>query len=273
MYKQHKLSLAFLTVQGCPPVDHVKIASAAGYDAAGLRLIAPHGLDLAHPVVGNQAHLREIKTVAADLGISFLDGEVFTLLPDTDVQSWLPIIETAAELGMPLMQITCEDGELSRAADNLGRIADEAARLNIAMAIEFMRWRAAATIEDAAQLARASGRNNVGILLDALHLSRSGGTPAAVAALPKQLIFYLQLCDAAAVQPTDDAGRIAEARGGRMMPGEGALWLRELMAVLPPDVAISVETPHKGDTGLSFLERARRGMTATRDFLNSPKTA
>jgi sugar phosphate isomerase/epimerase len=273
MYKQHKLSLAFLTVQGCPPVDHVKIAAAADYDAAGLRLIAPFGLELAHPIVGNPALVREIKTVAADLGISFLDGEVFTLLPDTDVRSWLPIIETAAELGMPLMQITCEDGELSRAADNLGRIADEAARLNIAMAIEFMRWRATATIEDAAQLARASGRSNVGVLLDVLHLSRSGGTPAAVAALPNELILYLQLCDAAAVQPTDDAGRIAEARGGRMMPGEGALWLRELMAVLPPDVAISVETPHKGDTGLSFLERAQRGMTATRAFLSSLKTA
>ena len=273
MYQQHKLSLAFLTVQGCPPVDHVKIAAAAGYDAAGLRLIAPHGLELAHPIVGNPALLREIKAAAADLGVSFLDGEVFTLLPDTDIRSWLPVIETADELGMPLMQITCEDPELSRAADNLGRIADRAALLNIDMAIEFMRWRAAATIEDAARLAKASGRNNVGILLDALHLSRSGGSPAAVAATPKELMLYLQLCDATAIQPTDDAGRIAEARSARMMPGEGALWLRELMAVLAPDVAISVETPHVGDTELSYLVRAQRGMTATRAFLDALKAA
>ncbi len=272
MYQQHKLSLAFLTVQGCPPVEHVRIAAAAGYDAAGLRLIAPHGLALAHPIVGNAVLLREIKSAAVDLGISFLDGEVFTLLPDTDVRNWLPVIETAAELGMPLMQITCEDPELSRAADNLGRIADVAARLNIDMAIEFMRWRAAATIEDAALLAKASGRDNVGILLDALHLSRSGGSPAAVAAVPGDMILYLQLCDAAPVQPTDDAGRIAEGRGGRLMPGQGSLWLRELMAVLPQDVTISVETPHKGDAELSFLERARSGMSATRAFLDSLKT-
>ena len=271
MHDQHKLSLAFLTVQGCPPIDHVKVAAKAGYDAAGLRLMAPHGLELAHSIVGNAALLREINAAAAGLGVSLLDGEVFTLLPDTDVRSWAPVIETAAELAMPFMQITCEDPELSRAADNLGLLADQAARLHIDIAIEFMHWRAAATIEDAAKLAKTSGRGNVGILLDALHLSRSGGSPASVAAIQRELILYLQLCDAASVQPTDDAGRIAEARSARMMPGQGALWLRELMAALRSDIAISVETPHAGDAGLSYLQRAQRAMTATRAFLDGLK--
>jgi len=269
MHGQHLLSLAFLTVQGCPPVEHVKCAAAAGYDAAGLRLIAPHGLALAHPIIGDRPLIREIRTVAADLDISFLDGEVFTLLPDTDVETWLPVIETAGEFGMPIMQITCEDPELSRAADNLARIADAAADHRIKMAIEFMRWRNVATIEDAARLATASGRGNVGILLDALHLSRSGGSPAAVAALPQDLVLYLQLCDAPAEQPADNAACIAEARGARMLPGDGGLWLEELMALLPASIAISVETPHKGDSELGFLEKARKGMTATRAFLDA----
>lgn len=268
MYKDHLLSLAFLTVQGCPPLEHVKCAAAAGYDAAGLRLIAPHGLTLAHPIVGNKPLIREIRSVAADLGVSFLDGEVFTLLPETDVAEWLPVIETAGEFGMPIMQITCEDPELARAGDNLGRIADAAAEHGIKMAIEFMRWRSAATIEDAARLAAASGRGNVGILLDALHLSRSGGSPAAVAALPQDLVLYLQLCDAPAEQPADNASCIAEARGARMLPGDGGLWLKELMQVLPANIAISVETPHKGDSDLSFLEKAQKGMAATRTFLD-----
>lgn len=269
MYDQHLLSLAFLTVQGCPPLEHVQCAAAAGYDAAGLRLIAPHGLALAHPIVGNAPLIRELRTAAADLGISFLDGEVFTLRPESDVAAWLPVIETAGALGMPIMQITCEDGELSRAADNLGRIADAAADHGVKMAIEFMRWRKTATIEDAATLAAACGRGNVGILLDALHLSRSGGSPAAVAALPPESVLYLQLCDAPARPPGDDEGCIAEARGARMLPGDGGLWLAELMRVLPANIAISVETPHKGDSDLGFLERARKGMAATRAFLNS----
>lgn len=268
MYDRHLLSLAYLTVQGCPPVEHVKAAAAAGYDAAGLRLFAPHGLELAHPIIGDKALVREIKTVAADLGISFLDGEVFTLRPDTDVRDWTPVLDLARELAMPLMQVTSEDPDFARAADNLGRAADLAAPLGITIAIEFMRWRATPTIEDAARLARACGRGNVGLLVDALHLSRSGGSPAAVAALPKELMLYVQICDAAATMPSDDAACIAEARGARMLPGEGSLWLAELMALLPPDVAISVETPHRGDAALSFEERARRGMAATRRFLD-----
>lgn len=267
MINRHLTSLAFLTVQGCPPIEHVKAAAAAGYDAAGLRLIAPYGLDLAHPIVGNRALVGELKAVAAGLGVSFFDGEVFTLRPDSDVDSWLPVLETAAEFSMPLMQITSEDHEPGRAADNLGRIADHAARHDIKIAIEFMRWRAAATIEDAARLAKESGRGNAGVLLDALHLSRSGGGPAAVAALPRETVLYLQICDAPALQPADTAACIAEARGARLLPGEGELWLAELMAVLPPDIPISIETPHQGDSRLSFAERAERGMRATRDFL------
>ena len=269
MYKQYPLSLAFLTVQGCPPLEHVKAAAGSGYDMAGLRLIAPHGLELAHPIVGNTSLIREIKTTAADLGISFYDGEVFTLLPQTDVESWLPVIEVAAELGMPVMQITCEDPDLSRAGDRLGRIADAAAQHGMKMAIEFMRWRSTATIQDAARLAAASGRDNVGILLDALHLSRSGGSPADVAALSEGQVLYLQLCDAPARQPPDNAACIAEARTGRMFPGDGGLWLSELMSILPRDITISVETPHKGDSALSFVERADKGMAATRRFLDA----
>jgi sugar phosphate isomerase/epimerase len=269
MYNQHQLSLAYLTVQGCPPLEHVKCAAAAGYDAVGLRLIAPHGLDLPHPILGRRSLIREIQMTAGDLGVSFLDGEVFTLLPETDVEDWLPVIETAAQLRMPLMQITCEDPEFSRAADNLAQIADAASEHGIKMAIEFMRWRAAATIEDAARLAKASGRGNVGILVDALHLSRSGGSPAAVAALPGDLVLYLQLCDAPASHPPDNAACIAEARGGRMMPGEGGLWLKQLMATLDRNVAISVETPHQDDGALTFLEKAQKGITATRFFLDA----
>ncbi|MBZ9605173.1 sugar phosphate isomerase/epimerase family protein [Phyllobacterium chamaecytisi] len=269
MYKQYPLSLAFLTVQACPPLEHVKAAAQSGYDMAGLRLIAPHGLELAHPIVGNTPLIREIKTTAVDLGISFYDGEVFTLLPETDVESWLPVIEAAAEFGMPVMQITCEDHDLSRAGDRLGRIADAAAQHGMKMAIEFMRWRSTATIQDAGRLVAASGRDNVGILLDALHLSRSGGSPADVAALPAGLVLYLQLCDAPARQPLDNAACIAEARTERMFPGDGGLWLNELMSVLPRDITISVETPHKGDSTLSFAERAEKGMAATRRFLDA----
>src|SRR6218665_1183508 len=131
MYRHHPLVLAYLTVFGRPPVKNVGPAAACGYDMASLRLIAPLGLELAHPIVGNAPLIRDLNTAAADAGIRFYDGEVFTLLPDTDVETWLPVIETAAMLQMPVMQITCQDRDLSRAGDNLGRIAEVAAQNGI----------------------------------------------------------------------------------------------------------------------------------------------
>jgi sugar phosphate isomerase/epimerase len=271
MYKQHPLALAFLTVQASP-IDIIKSAAAAGYDAAGLRLSPPVGLDLAHPIVGNKTLIREIKTAVGDLGISLYDGELLTLLPTNDLDTWRAVIDTAAELGIPVVQVHGEDPDFARATDALGQLADLAAGADIKLAIEFMRWRVTATIEDAARLAQEAGRGNVGILLDALHLSRSGGNPRSVAALPQDLVLYLQLCDAPIDQPADDEACIAEARRNRLMPGDGSLWLKELMAVLPADITISIETPHKGDSTFSFAERAEKGMTATRRFLDSIKS-
>lgn len=269
MHNQHPLSLAFLTVQDCTPLELIQTAAASGYDAAGLRLAPPLGLGIAHPIIGNKALIRDLRTAAADHGITLFDGELLTLLPENDHDHWRSVIDTAAELGISVMQVHGEDPDQGRAVDSLGQLADMAAQADMKLAIEFMRWRVTATIEDAARLARASGRGNVGILLDALHLSRSGGSPAAVAELPSDLVLYLQLCDAPAQHPTDDGACVAEARGGRLMPGEGGLWLNELMSVLPRNITISVETPHQGDTALTPAERAEKGIATTRRFLDS----
>ncbi|MBB4000180.1 sugar phosphate isomerase/epimerase family protein [Aureimonas pseudogalii] len=272
MHRAHRLSLAYLTVQGCPPEEQIRVAAAAGYDATSLRLVAPNGVDLAHPILGDAALIRRIKAATANEGISLFDAELLTLLPDTDVRHWAPAIETAAELGMPMMQITSDDADLARAADRLAGIADVAAGYAVTLAIELTRWRAMSTLADAKRLVEAAGRSNVGILIDALHLSRSGGRPDDVRTLDRDRVLYLQLCDAPAEPPASDAACIAEARGGRLMPGEGGLWLDELMSVLGPDITISVETPHAGDAALSFGARAEKAMAATRRFLDAPRS-
>ena len=137
------------------------------------------------------------------------------------------------------------------------------------MAIEFMRWRSTATIQDAARLAAASGRDNVGIFLDALHLVAIRRKSRRRRGFARGSGYVPQLCDAPARQPADNAACIAEARTERMFPGDGGLCLNELMSVLPRDITISVETPHKGDSALSFTERAEKGMAATRRFLDA----
>jgi len=122
------------------------------------------------------------------------------------------------------------------------------------------------TIEAADALVTAAGRSNAGVLVDALHLARSGGNPASVAAVPRERIAYMQLCDGPAKSPPlEDLAR--ESRNDRLPPGHGELWLDELLDALPDNVAISVEVPRSVDAGRSVTERAVSAGAAARAYL------
>jgi sugar phosphate isomerase/epimerase len=106
------------------------------------------------------------------------------------------------------------------------------------------------------------------VLVDALHLRRSGGSPADLAALPPERLPYGQLCDAP-LEPVwpDEQVAIAESRGGRLLPGDGELPLRELIDVLPPGSALSVEAPVAALADRSPAERASRAFAAATRLL------
>ena len=81
-------------------------------------------------------------------------------------------------------------------------------------------------------------RPNAGVLIDNLHLARTGGTVADVAAISPDRLPYLQLCDAPA-EAADEL--VVEALDGRQLLGEGHLPITELVEVLPAHTALSME--------------------------------
>lgn len=111
--------------------------------------------------------------------------------------------------------------------------------------LEFMRWRPVATVQQACAVVTGAGQANSGVLVDALHLFRSGGQVADIAAVDPRLLRAVQLCDAPMLAPAE-ALIIPEAREGRLLPGQGQLPLAALLAALPGDVDISVEVPCAG---------------------------
>lgn len=266
MQTRNLLSLAYLTVDGAAPIDHLEAAAAGGFDAAGLRIVPPSHLAIDYGVIGNPARIREINRARERTGVGVLDIEVFTLNADTDVARWLPALETSAEIGASFVQAVSEDSDTRRAADRFAALCDAAAQFGLRVSLEFMRFRQLRTIEAAHALVTAAGRSNGGVLVDALHLDRSGGTPAAVAALPPARIAYMQLCDAPAEAPRlEDLAH--ESRTARLPPGEGELPLDELFDALPDDIPISVEVPRSIDTGRSAKERAVPAGDAVRAYL------
>jgi sugar phosphate isomerase/epimerase len=266
MSQSRPISLAYLTVDGAGPVEHVEAAAAGGFDAAGLRILSPTHL-ARDTVVGDAALIREIKRACARTGVRLLDAEVATLTSGADRAGFVPMVETAAELGFAFIQLVSEEPDEARAADQLAVLCDLAAGAGLRVAIEFMRFRCLRTMEDAVSLLRRAGRPNAGVLIDALHLSRSGGSPAAVSLLPPELCAFVQICDAPAqAPPIHDLAR--EARTARLYPGDGDLWLEDLLDALPMDLPISVEVPCLAHAGRSAVERARLAGDATRRFLD-----
>ena len=119
VWRSGPLSLAYLTVDGASPVEHVEAASAAGFAAAGLRIQSPSHLPGAQNAVGNAALVRDIRRALAATGVRAMDAEVATLSAGIEPQAYRPLVETAAELGFQLIQVVCEDPDLDRATDRL----------------------------------------------------------------------------------------------------------------------------------------------------------
>jgi sugar phosphate isomerase/epimerase len=260
-----RLSLDYLTVNGATPVEQIEAAAAAGFDSVGLRFLAPTDLVLGYEVVGDRSQIREIVAACWRTGIVPLDVEAFFLDPEPDMDRLLRATEAAAQVGAATLLAVSNDPDRPRAIDRFARLCDAAAEHGLDVALEFMRWCPVPTVEDAVAFVTAADRPNAGVCVDALHLSRSGGTAARLPRLPTAGTF-VQLSDALARLPPPEA-MLDEARHDRRYPGEGELPLDDLLDALPPDVPISVEVPHRATAGQTVLERAERAGAALGRYL------
>ncbi len=243
-----ELSLSHLTVLEVGPPDLITLAAEAGFAATGVRLVSPIPGGIEYPLRPGSPEMKETLRRMADLGVKVFDIEVVRLAPDTDVNAYAPIFEAGAELGAQRVCVNVDDADTARTIDRFAALCDLAARWNLGVDIEFMIWRPVARLADAAAIVTAAGKPNGGILVDALHLSRSGGSPADVASLDPKLL----------------------ARGRRLPPGEGELPLRQLLDALPAGIPLAVEVPMTANApALSPLQRARRVCQATNALLRN----
>ena len=128
--------------------------------------------------------IRQLASACARFGIKALDAEVLCLAPETTEADIEETVRAAAEIGFRYVQTVIEDSNRNRAADTLGTLSLAASRAGIGVALEFMIFRPLATLAEATDLIDRVGSDNVGLIIDILHLYRSGGTPADIAALP-----------------------------------------------------------------------------------------
>lgn len=260
------LSVGWLTLPEAGPVEFIDAAGAAGFVSVGIRLAPPPG-DPQPPIAGNAALLREMEAALRHHGLALHEmGGIWLNGPQPS--SWcLPALEAGARLGAKYaIAVITEPDPAKRLADFVD-LCDAAAPFGIGIAIEFVKYSAVKTIEDAHQLVLDSGRRNASILVDSLHLNRSGGNAESLRRIPPELISIAQLCDAPAQAPADIAGLQHEARRDRLDPGLGGLDLRSFVAAVPPGLTLELEIPCLVGAGLSGKQRLQQTMQRTRDFL------
>ena len=165
-------------------------------------------------------------------GLRLLDLEVIRLQPDRPADDHRPLLEIAAELGATWVLTVLQIPDRSEQVDRLGRLGEIAAELGVLVSLEFMAFTTVRTLADA--LALSAVVPGCRVLVDALHLARTGGSPADVAPHAAAL-SYAQLCDGAATAPGDGspAALAEEARHARLLPGDGVFDLAGLIAAVP----------------------------------------
>ncbi|HUO20950.1 MAG TPA: sugar phosphate isomerase/epimerase [Caulobacteraceae bacterium] len=254
--KRHKpaYSLAQLTALPYAPPDLLALAARTGYQFAGVRVteVTPGGPHW--PLDKDKALLRATKAAIAATGVGVLDFEVFLLGPTTVVADYEPVIAAGAELGVKHLLTQCPDPDRSRAIDHFAQMCDIAARYGLTADLEFPSWMQVGDLGAAAEVVSKAGKANGGILIDPLHLFRSGGSPAQVAALPRNDFNYMQMCDAPAAVPPTLEGLLYTAREARDAPGQGELDLKGLMGAMPPGLVIALEIPNSEEVKIVGYE-------------------
>lgn len=266
MSGKRRISLAHLTVIDADPLQLIDAAAAGGFDSIGLRIVAPMPTDRIVPVIGDASVIRKIERKLGDSAIDILDIEAIWLGPDSDADSYVPAFETGARLGAKHVLVVGNDPDEARVTENVARLCTLAAPFGLKVMLEFIPYCQTGTVEAAHRVVTRAAQPNAGVLVDALHLSRSGGSPADIRRLDPAWLSYCQICDAQPVRPPQHELR-AEARGGRLYPGRGALPLKELLDALPAGIPIGVEAPCAQYANLPPLERGRLCGAATQAFL------
>ncbi|MCF4123782.1 sugar phosphate isomerase/epimerase family protein [Methylobacterium sp. SyP6R] len=259
------LGLAHFTCIGVPPVDLVRLAARTGCASVGLRLHpAFPGAPFYELPPGSDA-FRAMRRALADEGLRVYDIEFVVVGEDFVPASLSGMLEAAAGLGARRLSVCGDDADRPRLVARFAELCDLAAGFGMGVDLECMAWRRVASLPDAVRVVEAAGRPNGGVLVDALHLARTGGSPEDVRAVPPHLIRHAQLCDAPAQAPDSTEAIIQEARAGRLPPGEGALPLQALVAALPPTTALSIEVPVTGTT--TPEDHVRTNLAAARRVL------
>ena len=256
----HALTLAAGSLLDVDPLALVVAAAAAGFDGVGVRLTPA--------LTRDERALGRIAERALDVGLAIHDVEVHRIggAPADGHDDVGPLVDAAARLGARRVLVVSDLGDEAATRNALDEVVGRASARGVTVGLEYMAWTTPSDPAGAVRLATASGAT---IVVDLLHHVRVGaGRRELTDVVASGRLGWVQFCDAPITSPVG-GDLLDEARHHRRPPGEGELPLAELLAVLPPDVTLSVEV-QSDDLARRYppTERAHHLLRATRRLLS-----
>jgi sugar phosphate isomerase/epimerase len=251
-----------VTLRGVPPDELAKAASAAGFDAVGIRL-SPW--DPNHPRRHSTSRIRRFASLIADLGLFTLDVEQIRLLPETTARDFEYLFEGAAILGARFALIYGDEPDEDRFIDQLNQLGQIGLPYGVGPVVEFMPFTSVNTLARALSILGRADLPQAALLIDTLHLARSGGSAQDIAGVDPRILPFAHLADGPADPPETLERRRHEAGHARQLPGRGQLPLGAYVNALPAGLALALEVPGASE-GTTF-ERAAAAAQATRSLL------
>lgn len=260
------ISLAAGVLPEFTPQQTARAAAAAGFDATGVWVDTDSWTD---------ATTREMRAILEDTGLPALDVEVIWLKPGPLDDAHRRVLAIGRDLGARHALVVSSDPDDGATAAKLAELCDLAGP-NLRVALEFGLFTEVRTIGQAAAIAARVAHPQIALLVDPIHLARSGGSAGDVAALDPAWLPYAQFCDAKPVtfDLSDRDAIIHDAVDERMLPGDGCLPLRAVLEALPAGIPLSIELRSRAlrDGYPDPVDRAQALAESTRAYLGPALT-
>ncbi|CAN5433601.1 sugar phosphate isomerase/epimerase [soil metagenome] len=263
MGSPHPIAMASGIMPEATPVQLIEAAAHAGFDLGGMWI---------EPDQWTASTTRDVRAAMAASGLQLLDIEVVWIKPGALDPDHLRIVDVGMELGARNVLCVSSDPDAGATRDKLAALMAHAAGGDIRINLEFGLFTAVKTIRQASAILCAIDAPNMGLLVDALHWTRSGGTVADLAAVPAEWLGYAQLCDAPmpGADPADPNAILVEALDGRVALGRGGLAIGAMLDALPAGLPIGIEERSKAlrDGFPDVLARAVELMRTSRAWMD-----
>jgi sugar phosphate isomerase/epimerase len=263
-----RLALHTWTLDTTPLPDALAAAKAAGWDAIELRRLDWNRARDA----GRAATWVEDTARASGLPVACVGVEFGWMWADGAERARLLSVfgeqcARATALGCATIMSPVDKGrgDVARAAASVREVGDLAARHGVRLAVEFnSQCEQLNTIERLREVLARAAHPRCGLLFDAYHMQRSGGSPRSLDDVSADELVYVQFSDVP--RPEPKAGEVLN----RLPPGQGSVPFKEFFAAVRARGYagfLSYEAPNPAAWARPAAEVAREALAATRTML------